>query len=181
MGVLGKADELHPCWQSTRRSCGPSFLWKSQLTCTVVSRQEPRTRNLPPAPRGPGREFGHSLSIPKTVLLPTPAMELEQSGAFGSVGWCVDHLWCHGMGQEGPHRLELGGDLVIKTGMLGVTRWWEDATKHPGPRWPARSPASALAAPQHPPGTAWSCPCPQQWWGGEGRLHPTPASFGFCK
>lgn len=37
-------------------------------------------KNLPPAPPWPGREFGHSLSIPKNVLLPTAAMEPEQRG-----------------------------------------------------------------------------------------------------
>lgn len=56
-------------------------LWKSQLTLTVVSQQEPRTGHFLQLLAG----TDHSLSIPRTVLVPT-AMELEQGGMFGSVG-----------------------------------------------------------------------------------------------
>jgi len=45
------------------------------------------------------------------------------------------------------------------------------------PRWPAGSPASALAPPQHPLGL----PVPAAVVGSEGHLHPMPASFGFCQ
>lgn len=53
MGVLDKAGEPHPCWRSAV-AC-PFFPWKSWMTGTVVSHQDPKTRNLPPGPRWPGR------------------------------------------------------------------------------------------------------------------------------
>lgn len=62
MGVLGKADEPHPCWQSTRLSRGLSFL-SLEVPVDLYSGVSPKTRNFPPAPRWPGRvwsQFGYS-------------------------------------------------------------------------------------------------------------------------
>ena len=65
----------------------------------------------------------------------------------------------------------MGEDLVIKTGMLGVTRWWQDVRA--GLLGPQLQPWLLLSIP-------WGCLCLRQWWGRKDTSIPCLPPLAFA-
>lgn len=119
MGVLGKADEPHPCWPSTRLSCDLSFL-SLEVPVDLHSGVSPGTKGKKPA---------CSSSLSRQRVWPQFVYAQDCFAAYSSngagAGWSVRLCGVVRLsltvpwGRDGARRLELGGDLVMKTGMLG--------------------------------------------------------------